>query len=283
MGARLSPQIKLLKGALRLSNQVGSLLIFLPGLWGLAVMPKTLTPPSFFVFLLGCFWARSLGCLYNDWIDQAYDGKVPRTQHRPFVNHKPMAFFWVCVGVLVAVPGLIFLWLLPLPSLTLGVIGIGGSLLYPFLKRFFFAPQLFLGLLFNLGIFMAPSLSLGRIPFTSTLLLLYGAGILWTLEYDTVYAYQDRKDDLKLGLLSLAVVLKNYGRAFLLVVQGLRYGLLFCLVNPKARLCCVLIWLVWISFLWTLDLEDPSQCGSSFKRTVLEGFLWAVILFFSFS
>lgn len=281
---------RMLGQALRIKNQTGTVLLFIPGLWSFMVAQETLTTKSFFLFLLGCFWTRSLGCLYNDWIDRRYDRHVARTCTRAFVRHSPPKAFWVLVGILVAVPGLFFLSILAWQSQVIGILGGIGTLIYPFLKRFFFAPQIFLAGLFNLSVWMAPTLGNPFLPFfpfvpKSLFVLLFVAGILWTIEYDTVYAYQDVCDDQKIGLHSLAVTLKKRGHVFLIALQFLRYFLFSLILRPfqGSLWFVVMLWSLFFLRLWKLNLEDKKACTYFFKTIPLEGFLWALLLFLFFS
>lgn len=265
----------------RWHRPIGFFLLFLPCLWGYVVQARAFSGvkvQDILVLAAGAFWMRSFGCAYNDWIDSPYDRYVARTAARPLTAPDPPLAIDV-LFLLFLIPGVFFLFLLPFSVLMWGVIGWGLSLIYPFLKRFVSAPQVFLAFLFNWGVWVGASFIQG--PFcVRTLGILYSIGILWAIEYDTVYAYQDRIDDQKLGLKSLAVLWKDKGllylknffliRVFLLFVLGLKSGIPYKILD-------VFYSLIFGKMMWNLNLDSAESCDIFFQYSWTQG-LWILIM-----
>jgi 4-hydroxybenzoate polyprenyltransferase len=157
------------------------------------------------MFLMGAWTSRSAGCIINDYFDRDFDRSVERTKLRPLASGEVTVR--EAMGVLVAnlMGGLYVLTQLPLPALvaTFGILPVAA--LYPLAKRYTRYPQFVLGLAFNSGVIIG-ALTVAPTNFAwLPTLLMYGAGVSWTLVYDTVYAFQDISDDKKLGLKSTAI------------------------------------------------------------------------------
>jgi len=229
-----------------------------------------------FLFFWGAFLMRSVGCVYNDFIDRDLDGHVARTQDRPLATQEVPLIEAGVLGLLLMVLSLGIL--LQFNKLTVAV-GLFSPLLvfiYPLMKRIIFWPQLFLGLAFNWGVWMGWAASAR--PFTWSVLALYVVGILWTLAYDTIYAYQDRTDDLALGIKSSALKVGSYAKPFLAVCW---IGVLLLLSaigwEENLRLSYFIgLALVAGHFLWqgwTLDIDDPQNCAQRFQANGVVGLL----------
>ena len=191
-------KIKIFIELTRLNKPIGYMLLFWPCLWGLTLtfMPDANLEKYFIYiiyFFLGSILMRSAGCITNDIIDKDLDKKVARTKNRPIAAGKisvKESFFYI-----IALCSLALLILLQFNTLTI-ILGISSMTLaftYPFMKRLTYWPQLFLGITFNWGIILAGSSILNTI--TPEIILLYIGAIFWTLGYDTIYGYQDIKDD----------------------------------------------------------------------------------------
>ena len=208
---------------IRWDKPIGTLLLLWPTLWALWIAAQGVPPLDLLViFALGTFFMRSAGCIINDLADRNVDGGVSRTESRPLVTgqvsiNEAVSLF--CVLCLLAF-GLVLMtnWLtvaLSVPALLL-------ASTYPFMKRYTHLPQIVLGLAFSCAIPMAFAAQLGELP--RGLWLLFTANVLWTVVYDTKYAMVDRRDDLKVGIKSLAVLLGDADRY---VVASLQ---LLCLI-----------------------------------------------------
>jgi len=211
---------------MRLDRPIGIWLLLWPCLWALWISSAGRPGERIFViFLLGTFVMRSAGCVINDFADREFDPHVRRTANRPLARGavspaEALALF--------AVLGLIALALvIPLnrPTQTLALVGGALAVTYPFLKRFFALPQAYLGLAFSWSVPMAFAAQTGELPLVAW--VLFGAGVLWTTAYDTIYAMVDREDDLVIGVRSSAIL---FGRADRGIVAALQLGALALLV-----------------------------------------------------
>ena len=254
----------------RLQNLTGFFLLLLPGLWGYSLVGEK--GGTILLVALGSLWARSLGCGYNDWVDREIDRQVERTRLRPFVQGPLSLPVLGLGGVLFLVPALLFLVVLPLPAVFLGLIGVVGATIYPFMKRWCFFPQFFLGLLFSLNVWMPAAIE-GK-PYSWKLGLLFFASVLWTLFYDTLYAYQDYSDDKRLGIGSLAVWMGIVnGKIGLWMLLAMRYVVLALLVPG---LFLMLLFMLEAYTLSSVALDSPLSCKRIFICTPWQGFLIAL-------
>jgi 4-hydroxybenzoate polyprenyltransferase len=171
----------------------------------------------FLVFVLGTVLTRSAGCAINDYADRNFDGHVQRTRDRPLVTGQldPLEALALCISLGLIALGLV----LTLDQLTQKMALVGGALLmtYPFMKRFFPLPQFYLGAAFTWSVPMAYAAHTGAVPRMAWLLFI--AGLLWTMAYDTMYAMVDREDDRKLGIRSSALLFGDADRFIVGVMQ----------------------------------------------------------------
>jgi 4-hydroxybenzoate polyprenyltransferase len=218
----------------RLNRPIGIWLLMWPMLWALWLASAGKPDPHVFVvFVLGVVLTRSAGCAMNDFADRGFDGHVNRTRDRPLVTGEvtPAEALALCAGL-----GLIALGLaLTLNRLTQLLTLAGGVLVltYPFFKRFFPLPQFYLGAAFTWSVPMAFAAQTGAVPRTAWLIFL--AGVLWTMVYDTMYAMVDREDDRKLGLHSSAILFGDADR-FIIAVMQLMSLLAMWLVGEELKL-----------------------------------------------
>ena len=202
----------------RLDRPIGVWLLLWPVLWALWLSSNGQPDQQVFVvFVLGVVLTRSAGCAINDFADRNFDGHVKRTRDRPLVTGEvdPIEAIALCVGL-----GMIALGLaLTLNHLTQLLALVGGVLVvtYPFFKRFFPLPQFYLGAAFTWSVPMAFAAQTGAVPRLAWLLFI--AGVLWTMAYDTMYAMVDREDDRKLGIRSSAILFGDADRFIVGVMQ----------------------------------------------------------------
>jgi 4-hydroxybenzoate polyprenyltransferase len=213
-GRRLGNYARLL----RLDRPIGIWLLLWPALWALWLSSKGHPDPHvFLVFVLGTVLTRSAGCAMNDFADRKYDGHVKRTRERPLVTGKidPIEALALCAGLGLIALGLV----MTLNQLTQMFALAGGGLIltYPFMKRFFPLPQFYLGAAFTWSVPMAYAAQTGAVPRIAWLLFL--AGLMWTMVYDTMYAMVDRDDDLKLGIRSSAILFGDGDRFIVGIMQ----------------------------------------------------------------
>ena len=238
------------------------------------------------MFVLGAFFTRSAGCAYNDWVDQDIDRRVERTKNRPLATgalnpYEVWAVIFFCL--LCAFLCLLFM---PVFVVILGVF-LGVFILpYPLLKRFTNWPQLYLGLLFNSGVWLGYGLT-HPWSFEPAILCLYIIGILWTLIYDTQYAYQDARDDAKIGMKSTALFWGEDPFRFFAISYGGILLLLLCLglTHHLSLLFLVPLTLLTYLFKWqysTFHPKDTASCYTLFLSHFWTGVLIALTLLAGF-
>ncbi|GFE78394.1 4-hydroxybenzoate octaprenyltransferase [Steroidobacter agaridevorans] len=202
----------------RLNKPIGIWLLLWPVLWALWLSSGGKPDPHvFIVFVLGTVLTRSAGCAINDFADRNFDGHVKRTKDRPLVTGAvdPIEAIALCAGL-----GLIALGLaLTLNQLAQLLTLVGGVLVltYPFFKRFFPMPQAYLGIAFTWSVPMAYAAQTGAVPRPA--IVMFMAGLLWTVAYDTMYAMVDREDDKKLGIRSSAILFGDADRFIIGIMQ----------------------------------------------------------------
>ncbi|CAF2879361.1 unnamed protein product [Rotaria sp. Silwood2] len=193
----------------RIDKPIGSWLLFLPGAWSIAFAGTTLHNCMLMgLFGIGTILMRGAGCTINDLWDREFDQRVERTKSRPIASGEitiKQGLIWTGIQLIL---GFFILIQLNMPSIALGIISLIPVVTYPLMKRYTYWPQFFLGITFNWGALMGFTAATGII-FPSIILPLYFAGIAWTLHYDTIYAHQDKTDDLLVGVKSTALLLKN--------------------------------------------------------------------------
>ena len=211
-------QLKLFIKLIRLKKPIGFMLLFWPCAWGLTLaydFSQNLINYFFYLtlFFLGSVLMRSAGCIVNDILDKEFDSKVFRTKDRPIASGKvsvKLAIFYASTLCFLAL-----LVLLNFNSFTI-IIALGSMPLaftYPLMKRFTYWPQLFLGITFNYGLILGWTSVTGKIDLVP--IIFYLGAIFWTLGYDTIYGYQDIKDDEIIGLKSTSIKFKNKPKYFL--------------------------------------------------------------------
>ena len=193
---------------LRLNKPIGIFLLFWPCAWSLAMTQWFIINNYLFIkylilFFIGSIIMRSAGCVYNDIVDKNVDIKVQRTKKRLIASGKiTIKTAWLVI-LLLLIPAFIILFQFNNFSKILGLSSGLLIIAYPFMKRITFWPQLFLGFTFNWGVLLGWSVFFENL--TIETIILYMAAIFWTLGYDTIYALQDRRDDLKIKIKSTAI------------------------------------------------------------------------------
>lgn len=267
----------------RWDRPVGIFLLMLPGWWGLALGQGEGVSIAYYVyFFIGAICLRGAGCTLNDLIDAPLDAKVERTRQRPLacgaISRKKALIF---LGLQMAVGGTLLLLFFNMLTIFLGLSALGMVALYPFMKRWTYWPQLFLGFTFNYGVLMGYAAIANSLNLSA--FMLYVVGILWTLVYDTVYAYQDREDDILVGVKSLALKLGNRPKPFLLALIGVM-GLCLTMLWESMEGPVLSLLLIWASIgmlavrTLTLRIENREDCLRYFKQNMWFGGLIFVAL-----
>ncbi|WOI56067.1 4-hydroxybenzoate octaprenyltransferase [Palleronia sp. LCG004] len=274
----------------RADRPIGTWLLLLPCWWGLALASAALDRfgwTGLWIGLgcaVGAFLMRGAGCTWNDITDRHIDGSVARTRSRPIPSGRvtpKQALAWAVAQSLVSFA---ILLTFNLPAIGLGVLSLLPVAIYPFAKRFTWWPQVFLGLAFNWGALLAWTAQTGSLGWPAV--ILYLAGISWTLFYDTIYAFQDVEDDALIGVKSTARLFGDHARGWLvafLVAGTLFLALAAFLALSGATLivalCAPLIFA--LHLLWQmarLDTKDTDRCLALFRSNRDAGLLVTLFL-----
>jgi 4-hydroxybenzoate polyprenyltransferase len=236
--ATLRERLNLYEQLMRLDKPIGILLLLWPTLWGLWLSSfGSPNPGVVVIFVLSVVLMRSAGCIVNDFADRNFDPQVERTKNRPLARRAISVAEALTLAAVLA--GLAFLLVLQLNLLTiqLAFIALVLAVVYPFLKRFFWLPQSWLGVAFGFGIPMTFAAHLNAIPPVAWWLL--AVHVFWTIAYDTEYAMVDREDDERIGMKTSAILFGRHDvaavmacyMAFLLAMGAIglwqRYGVFY--------------------------------------------------------
>ncbi|NCC02700.1 MAG: 4-hydroxybenzoate octaprenyltransferase [Proteobacteria bacterium] len=255
---------------MRLDRPIGTWLLLWPCLWGLVLSHSLdLQFLSFAaLFIAGSVLMRGAGCIINDLYDQNLDAQVERTSTRPLPSgeiSRKNAFLFLALVLFLS-----FLVLLQFNSFTiiLGLLSLPLVAFYPLAKRVTWWPQFVLGLTFNWGALMGFAASEATLSLSA--FILYGAGLFWTLGYDTIYAHQDKRDDLLVGIKSLALYLGEKSKLFITLFYVVFYALLNIVafleglsVYSHIFLLFVLCHALWQVTTW--DINNPANSLTRFK------------------
>ena len=275
-------QIKLFIDLIRLKKPIGFMLLFWPCAWGLTLaydFSSNLNNYFFYLilFFLGAFLMRSAGCIVNDILDKEFDKKVVRTKNRPIASDKisiKLAIFYVLILCFFAL-----LVLLNFNTYTI-ILALGSMPLaftYPLMKRFTYWPQLFLGITFNYGLILGWTAIQNEIDLLPV--LFYLGAIFWTLGYDTIYGFQDIKDDEIIGLKSASIKFKDNAKSFIFLcylILCISILVIGYLIN--SNLYFYIFMVLPISHLYfyqikKFDPKNPIECLKIFKSNNLLGLL----------
>lgn len=265
----------------RADRPIGTWLLLLPCWWGLAlamIYDQAASLHDLWIAVgcaMGAWLMRGAGCTWNDITDRNYDGQVERTRSRPIPSGQVSvvgAVIWMCAQSLLAFCILLtFNW----AAIGLGILALLPVCIYPFAKRFTWWPQVFLGLAFNWGALLAWTAHTGQLD--APAVLLYLAGIAWTLFYDTIYAHQDTEDDALIGIKSTARLFgkttPQWLRRFLMATVGLMGLAVIFSALPNASVLAMVLalggpWAMGWHMAWQLrglDTEDSRKLLQIFR------------------
>ena len=210
----------------RLNRPIGIWLLLWPTLWALWIAgaghPRA---DVFIIFVAGTVLMRSAGCVVNDFADRDIDPQVKRTRERPLAARRVSPYEALLLFTLLALAALYLVLQLNALAIKLSVVGAALTISYPFVKRFFPAPQFYLGVAFSWGVLMAFAAQSGAVPRVA--LTLFFTSIVWAAVYDTQYAMVDRDDDIRIGVKSTAILFADMDRVAVGALQLLvLFGLL---------------------------------------------------------
>ena len=265
----------------RLKKPIGFMLLFWPCVWGLTLAYNFNSSIIYFVkfitlFLCGSILMRSAGCIINDIVDKNFDAKVERTKTRPIASGKISVKLGIIYALLLCFFALLVLLNFNNFTIILAFCSMPLAFTYPYIKRFTYWPQLYLGITFNYGLLLGWTAIFSGI--TIEPIIFYLGAIFWTLGYDTVYGYQDIKDDEIIGVKSTSILFKNNPKMFLFFsylffiifyfATGflMKFSVLFFLIAliPVAHLLLQII---------KFNSNEPSNCLKIFKSNNLFGLL----------
>ena len=278
----------------RADRPIGTWLLLLPCWWGLGL--AILADGQFalhdvWIFLscaFGAFLMRGAGCTWNDITDRKIDGAVERTRSRPIPSGQvtvTQAIIWMILQAGVAA---LILFSYNVQAIILGFASLALVAIYPFAKRFTWWPQAFLGLAFNWGALMIYVAHSGVLRLEAV--LLYAAGIIWTLFYDTIYAHQDREDDALIGVKSTARLFADRTPTWLFafsILSAILLGIATHLACAEREVFSTLIAMLavpafWMHLRWQMkrfDANDPIRLMMLFRSNRDAGLI--VVLFFA--
>lgn len=212
----IDPYLKLI----RFDRPIGTLLLLWPTLWALWLAAGGIPPLKYLcIFSLGVFLMRSAGCVINDIADRKFDSQVVRTKNRPLAQqHLPVLNALIFFVVLMLCAVFLLIFLNPL-SIKVALVAAFFATTYPFMKRYTYLPQIYLGIAFALSIPMAYAQLQGNIPAEAW--LLFVINIFWTTAYDTMYAMVDREDDEKIGVKSTAILFGDLDIVIIHIIQAM--------------------------------------------------------------
>ena len=278
-------QLKLFIELTRLKKPIGYMLLFWPCSWGATIafdFSKEINLYLFYLslFLTGAILMRSAGCIVNDIVDKKFDKKVFRTKNRPIASEKIsilLGFFYSAILCLLALVVLI-----NFNNLTI-ILALGSmplAFIYPLMKRYTYWPQLFLGITFNYGLLLGWTSINDEL--TMVPIIFYLGAIFWTLGYDTIYGYQDIKDDEIIGLKSTSIKFKKNPKKFINICYIIfLVSLLFISFLMKLNSFFYIIFLIITMQMFyfqinNLNIKIPSNCLKIFKSN---NFLGALVFF----
>jgi 4-hydroxybenzoate polyprenyltransferase len=228
------------------------------------------------LFFIGAFAMRGAGCTWNDLVDRDLDARVERTRSRPIPSGQVTPLQAAVFMAAQALVGLAVLLQFNLYTILCGFASLGVVAIYPFMKRITYWPQIVLGLAFSWGALMGWPAEFGRLDWPA--LVLYAGSISWVIAYDTIYAHQDREDDLMIGIKSTALLFRERTKPMLTVFYSAAVSLIGVagfLADGSAvfgvGLALFAAHLAWQ--VWRLDVNDPALCLALFKSNRDAGLL----------
>lgn len=261
----IRPYLKIM----RLDNLTGTFLLLWPCLLSIGLAWENEFPYiTLILFLVGALIMRSAGCVINDLIDRKIDAKVERTKNRPLSSGTLKIHEAVLLLFILLVAGWTILVNLSPTAMMLGYIIVIPIFIYPIMKRFTYWPQIFLAFTINWGALMGWAAVRDEISLIP--LMLYAACIFWTLGYDTIYAHQDKDDDILLGIKSSAIRLGKATKRYLYIFYGVTIALLWLIgiIEGAGVLYYAFLMMGAVQLFWqvnTLNINNSDSCMRRFS------------------
>ncbi len=275
-------QLKLFIELIRLKKPIGFMLLFWPCAWGLTLaydFSENINDYFFYLllFFLGSVFMRSAGCIVNDILDKEFDAKVFRTKNRPIASGKVSVKSGLIYALILCLFSLLVLLNFNTITIILAMASMPLAFTYPLMKRFTYWPQLFLGITFNYGLILGWTAINGKLDIIP--IFFYLGAIFWTLGYDTIYGYQDIKDDEIIGLKSTSIKFKGKEKTFIILCYTSLLGL-FLIGGYLMKISNIfyLFMIFPMSYLYFYQIkifkpENPSSCLKAFKSNNLFGLI----------
>ena len=266
----------------RIKKPIGYMLLFWPCAWGLIIGYDFSNDIRYFIkflilFLFGAILMRSAGCIVNDIVDKDFDTKVERTKNRPIASGKVSVKMGIFYTLVLCSLALLVLLQFNLFTIILAFISMPLAFSYPFMKRFTYWPQLFLGITFNYGLILGWTTSNSEI--TIIPVIFYLGAIFWTLGYDTIYGFQDIKDDEIIGVKSTSIKFKTNPKFFVSICYSIFFLFLAVIgyLDEYNKIFFYGLFLVFIHLFYfqikRLEIDSSKICLNIFKSNNFLGFL----------
>ena len=280
-------QLNLFFELTRLKRPIGYMLLFWPCAWGLTIAYDfSLSLKIYFfyllMFFLGSILMRSAGCIVNDVLDRKFDEKVFRTKNRPIASGRISVKLGLFYASLLCLLAFLVLINFNLFTIVIALASMPLAFTYPLMKRFTYWPQLFLGITFNYGLILGWASINGEINLIP--LIFYFGAIFWTLAYDTIYGFQDIKDDEIIGLKSTSIKFKSNPiiLLYLCYIIFLSSLILIGLLNEFSNLyflsLIVIIYHMYFIQLNKFNSNEPETCLKIFQSNNLLGVIVLISL-----
>jgi len=275
LSLKIIPYFKLM----RLHQQAGIWLLLWPCWWSVALASNNIVNDGFYlvIFLVGSIAMRGAGCIINDIIDRDIDAKVERTKNRPLASGELKVINAVVLLIILLLIGLYVMLQLNKTAIIISLIAFVMAIIYPTMKRIIAWPQIFLAITFNLGALIGWS-TVSNGELSAPAFMLYAAGIFWTLGYDTIYAHQDKKDDINIGVKSTAVSMKGNTKKFVGLFYITMIGFIYLSANASFMQDPIILYLFILvalsQLLWqviVVNLDSPEDCMKKFKSNMYFG------------
>ena len=266
----------------RIKKPIGIMLLFWPCIWGLTIaydFEDNIYIYIFYAFLffLGSTLMRSAGCIINDIVDKNFDKKVRRTKSRPIASGKISVIEAIIFSMLLCIFAFFVLIQFNLLTIILAIGSMPLAFTYPYMKRFTYWPQLYLGITFNYGLVLGWSSITENVSIIP--IIFYLGAIFWTLGYDTIYGYQDLKDDEIIGVKSTSIKFKTNPKKFVGICYFITLSLI-CVTGLMMNFKYVFFIFMIIPLLHmffyqikNLNVKNNLNCLKIFKSNNVLGFI----------
>jgi 4-hydroxybenzoate polyprenyltransferase len=263
---------------MRLDSPIGILLLIWPPFWVIVFSNEgNIYNIISLVFLAGVIMTRTIGCVVNDFFDKNFDKEVFRTKNRPYASNLISKKEVILIFLFLSFINLSLLLFLNIKTIYIALIAIIFIITYPLTKRFFIAPQIFLGFTFAISTLMAHTAVTNTYP-SLIIWILFFATIIWVTTFDTMYAMADKADDIKIGINSTAILFGNKDRIIIAFLQSVFYSI-FVYIGYIKDYSYVFYFFLFIALILgvynqlLIKNSKPKLCIMAFKNNQYIGFL----------